>query len=484
MIDWQTMSLALRNDAFKFIAAFFVLVLVRYYIPSILGNMFFWALIPCLFFVKLNKMYFWLALFLLVLNSPGYLLHAMTNFCLPQINLPFFGRDVRYSEIMTVALLVYALIYGRRSHVFYHTSIWLIIIYTIFLLLQGLLFGSSLIGVLKSTRYLFPIFLFVAIPKIMTKESLYSLMNLLFVSILILFISQLFDRFTGSPIASYLGDMRMTKRGDEYSMMNIFVTSTGYSRSVYGVYTLLITLTMSLSMLIKGRSPFSRFYLSVIVFVSVFGLILSASRGWTVAAAFLLGFSAFYFRSTIFKTVSYLGIMTIILFSIPFVRNQVFRSYGRIMTVQLLLEGDLTAGGTLARITEYTPAVMAKFYESPVIGFGFSPEYYQYANDHVGIPTLLLNGGVVGFIFYIVFLLGAIIHIISVIRAKKKTYLYPCMFGIISFILVGTSTTVFLYSFPVDEALSLSIFFYLIHILSVQDDESRMSTDTNQLLKV
>ena len=69
----------------------------------------------------------------------------------------------------------------------------------------------------------------------------------------------------------------------------------------------------------------------------------------------------------------------------------------RMSTLTALLEGDPTAGGTLGRLTERSPRVLGKFVERPITGFGFSREYNEYSDSHVGNETLLLKGGVVGY---------------------------------------------------------------------------------------
>ena len=87
-----------------------------------------------------------------------------------------------------------------------------------------------------------------------------------------------------------------------------------------------------------------------------------------------------------------------IVLTIPKINLQILQVVERTLTMEDLAKGDLTAGGSLSRLTERGPRVMKKFYEQPVLGYGFSEEYYKFLDGHVGNQSLLLNGGIIGFI--------------------------------------------------------------------------------------
>ena len=74
----------------------------------------------------------------------------------------------------------------------------------------------------------------------------------------------------------------------------------------------------------------------------------------------------------------------------------------RLETLANLAEGDKTAGGTLSRLDERAPRVMKKFWESPILGFGFSGEALPYSDGHVGNQNLLLHAGIMGFTIYVI----------------------------------------------------------------------------------
>ena len=76
-------------------------------------------------------------------------------------------------------------------------------------------------------------------------------------------------------------------------------------------------------------------------------------------------------------------------------------SWSRVITVEKVIEGDITGGGTISRYDIRAPKVMEGFFSSSVVfGAGFSNHYYKYSDGHVGYHNILLNAGLTGsFIF-------------------------------------------------------------------------------------
>jgi O-antigen ligase len=73
------------------------------------------------------------------------------------------------------------------------------------------------------------------------------------------------------------------------------------------------------------------------------------------------------------------------------------------MTLEAIVAGDLTAKGTLIRLERRVPRVMKKWRESPITGWGFSNEYFKYADGHIGNHNILLHSGITGFLLMIAF---------------------------------------------------------------------------------
>jgi hypothetical protein len=79
------------------------------------------------------------------------------------------------------------------------------------------------------------------------------------------------------------------------------------------------------------------------------------------------------------------------------VNERLAKSFQRLQAVESIAQGDITAEGTLQRLSERSPRVMKKFMENPLIGFGFSNEGAEYFDEHVANQTMLLSSGLFGY---------------------------------------------------------------------------------------
>ena len=92
----------------------------------------------------------------------------------------------------------------------------------------------------------------------------------------------------------------------------------------------------------------------------------------------------------LFKNTSIILVIILIFMQFNIINSQVHKSMERLSTIELIFKGDPTAGGTNARLTERHYPVMNKFYEKPIIGWGFSAVGYDSYDVHVEIKSLLM----------------------------------------------------------------------------------------------
>jgi len=387
-----------RNNLFKkdliiSLVLFIFIIFIRYYTPDFIGNII--ALLLLLVFLydkKNNGLY--LAFFLLLLSTPGMLFNEMGNHSLPSISVPGFERKIFYGEIISFVILFKYLIYGRNIYIFYKKQIIIIITYSFILLLLGFTRGMSILTIFKTIRYIIPLFLFLALPGLLpAKKELLRFINLIFYFSFICILSQLFEITLGHPVSYYLGDI----------MLNTNMESTEYeaslSRVFYGQFIIIISFSVSLFFALRKDNIFNRNLLFLVAFLDFASVFLSATRGWILAFGFI--FIIYYFIAPIknIKIIFYgLGVLMILFIISPTIEKQMKGALNRFDTTELLLQGDKTAGGTLTRLTNRGPKVMKEVRKSPLFGFGFSDYYYKYADVHVGNQTLLLNGGIIGYI--------------------------------------------------------------------------------------
>ena len=121
----------------------------------------------------------------------------------------------------------------------------------------------------------------------------------------------------------------------------------------------------------------------------------------------------------------------------PELKIQISRSFDRVETINEILEGDMTAGGTLARLNIRSPRVIRKFKENPLVGFGYSDEGYDYQDVHVGNQSILVEGGLIGLILIVILLLTIIYSIYVTKRKLSNGNPYKKALPILIFGLVG-----------------------------------------------
>jgi hypothetical protein len=203
------------------------------------------------------------------------------------------------------------------------------------------------------------------------------------------------------------------------------------------------------------------------VAISFLNIFLTATRGYTLQYIFIiLAFSLLTGRKIFSIIIGLAGAYLILLQIFPILETQFSLVIERMFKLRGLMQGDLTAGGTVIRITERTPRVWEKFLEYPVFGVGYSKVGILYADDHVGNLALLLQGGIVGALIYIACLLQFLQILLRKIQragnnmAIKKKQIILFIAVIISMIIAhSTSSLVFGYYFQPDQAAQFALLF-------------------------
>jgi len=448
-------------DVLFFIIIFAGSVLVNYFLTPVFRAFWFIGLLILFFFSRKGYNYFWIVFFWLLFSSPGYLFYNYGIFHLPFFSLPGLGREVYYEEIFALMAIVKAIVNPVRQRVFYHLPLYLVIGYSVFLLLTGLIRGLGLLSLLKSVRYFIPILLLPMLPRLIPYLYLRRAIILLFCSAIILFTAQMFDILTGKPVAAILGETRMMFAGelvgDDFKAFDV---NYGTVRTIYGPFILLISLMIGMVLQINREKMIRPLYIYLVASASILSIFLSATRGWILGMILLIGgFSLIQLQRISLYMLTVVFFIVFILF-IPELNLQFGKAFERVMTLESMVEGDPTAEGTLERITERSPRVMKKFRESPVIGFGFSDEYYEYSDGHVGNQTLLLNGGVVGFGVYLFFIFYCLTRYYAALRQNNNKAMFIFIFGLISLIVIhSTSAMIFGFATKVNTAIAISFFF-------------------------
>jgi len=435
-------------DIYKFLALFLVSIFAAHFLPALLKYLFFWGLLIGFFLSADRHNHFWLIFFLLLISNPGYLFND-----LPLIYILGFEREIFYYELFAIILILKAIVRpANQIKIFYLKPLLLFIAYAIFLLLMGVSTGSSIITVLKSVRYFIPLLLLFFIPRILAHSQVIPAIRLIFISAIVLIAAQLYNIVFGQHIISIFSEDLIISEIDRKYIG---------AREIYGPLTILLSFVISLFLIQIKNTGLNFNYLIFIVSITALSIFLSATRGWIISVIIIfIGYTLFDIKRAI-KPVLFASILLFIAINVPVIKAQISYAFERTQTIKYISEGDLTAGGTLARLSEYSPEVLSKFYEKPVFGFGFSDEFYEYQNPHVGNETLLLNGGLVGYAIFLYFILYMIIRYYNSYKITKAKSTFMFIFGLLGLLIIHSSTRIiFSYWMGVETAIILGLFFY------------------------
>jgi hypothetical protein len=166
-----------------------------------------------------------------------------------------------------------------------------------------------------------------------------------------------------------------------------------------------------------------------------------------------------------------LVILAILFYTSDTISTIVYSGLERTETVNLIFKGDITAGGSLDRLDVRGPIVFEKYLESPIIGFGFTDEYMNYADGHVGHHTMLLNGGIIGYALFMFLFIQFTYKLFVAYSVASKTNIYrKCvlvfLIGLVGmFIIHSTSAMVFSYQVGFSKGLMVALFFMFADLI-------------------
>jgi hypothetical protein len=188
------------------------------------------------------------------------------------------------------------------------------------------------------------------------------------------------------------------------------------------------------SLIYYHRNDFPRNFLIFNIIISFVFIVSTATRGWTLGfLACMIVFLLFSQKSYIliiksFISLSFVSILTSFLF--PTITTQLYFSGERLMTVEKIAEGDISAGNTLNRLTDYAPVMIENIKKRPILGYGFMDKFSEVSNDHLGYHENLLQNGIIGFLIVYLFIISLIIKLF--LKFNSNTKFYSSLLGIIS----------------------------------------------------
>jgi hypothetical protein len=402
----------------KFLVLILITIGFTYIIPKEISLL--WYVVLLVLYFKSKDESFWLV-FILV-TTDGFMgffgIYSVTIQLLP--GLP----AIELAQFYIILSIVKASRSKSRSHVFYNKYLIVLMLYLIFMIAWGQLMGFSgeLNVYFRVLKIVLPMLLFYSIPRLFPDSASYKrLFSFVFIILIVAFITQLFTLITGLSPAGFV---QLTK--EQIVEARQFREFPNFISALIGLFGALLFLSLK-------EPVFNRFYLYLVITCAFGNAYLSASRSWIVFFTMVILLTFIIALKLSPKRLLGFGIVFAAIYFIgmdnPLIKKQAEFSMKRLSTLETLAAGDITAGGTLERLSERGPRVMKKWAENPVFGWGFSDVFLQFDDGHVGNQNLLLFSGVTGFSLMIGFLLYFCFKLLSrslrLSKAikNKKTYL-------------------------------------------------------------
>ncbi len=380
-------------DYGKYLLIIVVTVVVTYFAPRVLTTA--WYVFLLILYYRSSDEPFWLAFFLA--TTDGFMsfmgLYEVTITIMP--GLPAVELIQFYILLALVKTLP-----PRREKIFYGRFLEVLGIYVIFLIIWSAMMGISggSNSYFRIVKLVLPLMLFYALPRLFRSMASYNrLFGFIFVLLITGFVAQLITIIVGESPAGLFG---ITFEQE---------VEPGKYRGFYNMAATLIGLSAALFYLSRGRrAVFDRFWLYVVIFSAFMTTLLSATRGWILGYSLILVLTLLFAKIDIRRMA---GLVVVIMafsyfgWSNARIRQQVEFSRVRLESLESFTEGDITAGGTLKRLTVRGPRVMSAWRENRLFGWGFSDTAWDYTDGHVGNHNLLMISGIVGFTLMVAFFL-------------------------------------------------------------------------------
>lgn len=387
------------------LAEFFIVlvatILATYYAPAVVKTPFYILLLIAYFRSKQEAM--WMVFFLTI--SDGFW-GFFNPFEVVMSVLPGLP-PIEVAHLYIVLTIIKASKRESPGPFFNDTILKVIAVYIVLLIAQGYLLGLS--GAMnvqfRLVKFILPLSLFYSVPRLFrTEEDFRECFLYLFPMAFLALFAQVFTITTSITPSQYLGVYKKF-------WFTVDVAKGKTYRGFYSSATVLTAYFGAFYLLARKDKYFHFLYPFAIVATGLLCVVLSATRGWLLGFSLsLMLFLTFVLRLSFKRLASVLtagAIMITGLLLIPVVEKQFTNAFKRFTTLEKLAGGDVTAGGTLSRISERSPRVMDKWSETPITGWGFSDEFFKYADFHVANQNILLHSGILGallmasfFIFY------------------------------------------------------------------------------------
>ncbi len=461
--------------------AFLVLLVLSagfiYFTPAIISRIVFLGYLYIAY--RSRRDYIWLAFLFVLYDTPNYFFFGELASDPNRVPIYQFthGLSLTFQDLLIVIFIFKAIQKGKQGGIIYSRELRALFVFIVVVCLYSILFGLDFKDVSLTVRYLIPLSLLFYLPKLMPDKSDWiSFLKMLMPVVLFALMGQLYYIATSHPLAALVDHSLIGKLNENF----VESMKIGLSRFYTAPFIGLAVFIGTLYLLSYRDHELPSVYLLIVMLSAAAQAVLSATRGYIIAYFFMLVLWLVFQKGVnklkyVFGFAALLAGLGWFIASSPMFLRQSEESLSRLATVDFLLNGDPTAGGTLERLTVRTPRVLAKFDQSPIIGFGFSGQYYSHTDDHVAYPNLLLNFGLVGFVIFN-FLLFTMVYKMYRFGADgspgRQLYHKIFLIGFLGLLIIHSSTRqIFGINLPSYVTFMVVIFFSFWNVIILNESE-------------
>lgn len=425
-----------------------IAVFLVYFIPVTINRLVFLALLPVVWFSKRD--YFWIVFFFILLERPSGLFSGGLKDDPYRLPIYTLGPGISFAlyELYILVIFFKTLFLKRfrnnSSKPFFQKELKILLLLYVILILISPLMGMGVNSLSNVIKLSLSLTLFYSLFRLInSEEELIRFIKVIFPFAFIALFLQIYYLINGEDIVA-LVKPGMREIYDELETN----TAQSWIRPIEMGHAMLITFTATLWLLLKRHSEFRKPYLILINMTSFLVIFLTGTRSWIVA--FSIGYLIFFIiagrkiSGILIRSVLSIIAFIIILNTIPVLNKQIKNSWSRVITVEKILEGDITAGGTASRFDIRAPRVMEGFLSSSILlGAGFSNLFYNYADGHVGYHNILLNAGFAGFAIFVFVILKVLrypFRLTSRYKGINKRFIRISIISLVILLIINTGT--------------------------------------------
>ncbi len=403
----KTFSDIKKLEFFYLLLFIFIAFILVYFVDARLNRLLFLIILPIVWFSKRD--YLWVAFFFILMEMPGGLFSGgLRN---DPYRLPIYsfapGFSFAIHELFILVIFAKTLLIKRIRnsylHPFFQRELKILFILFIVLILISPLLGMSINSLSNVFKLSIALTLFYSLFRLInTEEQLNKFLKIMFPFAFVALALQVYGLINGEQLIALVKPGISSAQGS----YNVSDKQGAWVRPIEMGHVMLITFSGSLWLLLRKHSDLGKQYLVSINLLSFLVIFLTGTRTWIIA--FSLGYVIFFFLAgnkmpkILIRSIIVVVGFIILINTIPVINKQIKNSWSRVATVEKVIEGDVTGGGTISRYDVRAPKVMEGFFSSSIIlGAGFSDHFFRYADGHVGYHNILLNAGIVGFLIFL-----------------------------------------------------------------------------------